>query len=356
MQDLLGISEPEAQLLLTAHRWKRARLEERWWDDTDGVRNSAGVRAGDPLPTPSDLPLNADGTFTCPVTLEDVPPNDIDGLPCGHWFSREAWRGHIASAMADPQGAVVLRCLSGDCNEMVRPRMFQAYLPPEAFATYKEFVVRGYAASNPTIRWCPHPGCEQCVVCRSGDDEEVACAAGHAFCFGCGAAPHKPASCREMTDWERKNKDEGQDAAWILANTKPCPKCRKPIERSTGCNKVVCDPRAGGCGVAFCWMCGGEYAKVHDYPREAWQCNKPPAVGFGSSDAQGQAKAEVARFMFYFDRVHSHEQALKFAVASLEKLHAVQADLVSRFGVVRTSLLRWLVFHAASALRFSLFL
>lgn len=56
---------------------------------------------------------------------------------------------------------------------------------------------------------------------------------------------------------------------YIAKHTKPCPKCKRPIERSDGCNKMHCECRAGGCGVSFCWMClGTPFESAHNYPKE----------------------------------------------------------------------------------------
>jgi IBR (half RING finger) domain-containing protein len=40
-------------------------------------------------------------------------------------------------------------------------------------------------------------------------------------------------------------------AAWILANTKPCPRCKVRIEKNGGCDYIKCYI----CGNEFCWKC-----------------------------------------------------------------------------------------------------
>ena len=41
--------------------------------------------------------------------------------------------------------------------------------------------------------------------------------------------------CKTVNQWLRKNSAESENANWILANTKPCPKCKRPIEKNQGC-------------------------------------------------------------------------------------------------------------------------
>lgn len=40
-------------------------------------------------------------------------------------------------------------------------------------------------------------------------------------------------------------------AAWILAHTKPCPRCKVRIEKNGGCDYIKCYV----CGNEFCWKC-----------------------------------------------------------------------------------------------------
>jgi hypothetical protein len=42
---------------------------------------------------------------------------------------------------------------------------------------------------------------------------------------------------------------------WILANTKPCPDCKRPIEKNMGCMHMTCSQ----CKTEFCWMCQGRW-------------------------------------------------------------------------------------------------
>ena len=43
-----------------------------------------------------------------------------------------------------------------------------------------------------------------------------------------------------MAKWIRKNSAESENLNWILANTKPCPKCKRPIEKNQGCMHMNC--------------------------------------------------------------------------------------------------------------------
>ena len=120
-------------------------------------------------------------------------------------------------------------------------------------------------------RWCPRPGCLNSVEYPPGGVRDITCKCGHEFCFNCSTEPHRPASCdtvkqyewRRLTAklcqvaapiscciasllrvasphrWNFKNSAESENVTWILANTKKCPKCARPIEKNQGCNHMT---------------------------------------------------------------------------------------------------------------------
>ncbi len=49
-------------------------------------------------------------------------------------------------------------------------------------------------------------------------------------------------ACR-WSKWKQKIQDDSETRNWMAANTKPCPKCGKPVEKNGGCNLVVCQCR-----------------------------------------------------------------------------------------------------------------
>jgi len=63
-----------------------------------------------------------------------------------------------------------------------------------------------------------------------------------------------------MQDWMQRYRDGTETASWLTANTKPCPKCAKPVEKNGGCNLVVCR-----CSQAFCWLCGKATGRAHTW-------------------------------------------------------------------------------------------
>ena len=153
----------DAELALHHYGWRVERLMEAWASDCQGARAALGLSAGpDPAPLPSPLPA---ATAFCPVSLEECPWGELDGLPCGHRFAKAAWAEGLAAAMQDPMRAQLSCCLAFPaCRELVRARMFQAYLPPPLAARHREFAVRRYTEASRHIVWCPGQGCQYAIV------------------------------------------------------------------------------------------------------------------------------------------------------------------------------------------------
>ena len=360
---LTGLTQAEAELALHSFNWRLETLMDAWLSGEGAARARLGLRGGaDPPSLPSPLPSEL---AFCPVTLEDCPWDAMDALPCGHWFSRAAWTENLAASLGtDPFKAQLCRCLAfPHCTELVRLRMYEAYLPPDLLQRWKDFGVRRYAAASRHIAFCPGQGCSYAVfhtdltrlapACKKNKKErsclpahahahctrhtthtthtlpsqraprvaeDVTCLAGHSFCFGCVSPVHAPATCAEMESWRKRDTAEGADALWIMQNTKSCPnpKCGRAIERSTGCNKVICS----ACSTAMCYACGLEYYKEagHTYPQGAWTCNKPPAA------SRGAGSSKEADDLLYFG--HFAQRAATSAQSS--RLSAKEAPGVAK--------------------------
>nr|GEW49113.1 hypothetical protein [Tanacetum cinerariifolium] len=88
------------------------------------------------------------------------------------------------------------------------------------------------------------------------EDYNVTCDCKYAFYWKCMEDAHSPLDCETVRKWVFQNKDESGNITWILAYTKPCPSCRKPIEKNHGCMHMTC---AQPCGHEFCWLCLAPY-------------------------------------------------------------------------------------------------
>ena len=98
--------------------------------------------------------------------------------------------------------------------------------------------------------------------------------------------------CATVRKWLVKNSAESENLNWILAHTKQCPKCKRPIEKNQGCMHMTCSQ----CRHEFCWLCQGSWAEHGERTGGFYACNRcaraPPArpsacaVSIAHHDAQ----------------------------------------------------------------------
>lgn len=92
-------------------------------------------------------------------------------------------------------------------------------------------------------------------------------------------------------------------------------------------NHITCR----SCKYEFCWVCNGNWLEHGNHTGGFYKCNKydPKTVKKGDgTNADGttadedEAKAELNRYLHYYQRYHNHDQSKKFAAkqrASTEK-------------------------------------
>ncbi|GMY13857.1 probable E3 ubiquitin-protein ligase ARI8 isoform X3 [Fagus crenata] len=107
-------------------------------------------------------------------------------------------------------------------------------------------------------KWCPAPGCDYSVDFIVGSGSyDVTCRCSFSFCWNCTEEAHRPVDYGTVAKWILKNSAESENMNWILANSKPCPKCKRPIEKNQGCMHITCTPP---CKFEFCWLCLGAWS------------------------------------------------------------------------------------------------
>ena len=99
---------------------------------------------------------------------------------------------------------------------------------------------------NPDLRECP-----RCGRFQVGDPlhPQIHCeACGLAYCFAHGSAHPPSESC---ADYEQRS-TPAATRDLLRRTSKPCPKCKAPTFRATGCNHMKCTQ----CKADWCWLCG----------------------------------------------------------------------------------------------------
>lgn len=140
-----------------------------------------------------------------------------------------------------------------------------------------------------------------------------------------------------VTEWRERETSESENIKWMIANTKQCPKCRRPIEKNGGCMHMTCQKASGGCGYEFCWLCRGDWKEHGTATGGYYNCNKYNASDAATEDQKSESiKTELEYYKFYYHRYDSHKQASK--VADDQRRKAVERGkyLVEHFRVRAT--------------------
>ncbi len=199
---------------------------------------------------------------------DNISEEDIVRILCGHEFCKNCFEQYFT--MKIEEGNVIdIVCPQVDCFAIIPPETVESLVSKETAKKYLQFDIKAFVDSNPTIKWCPSPGCGMAVrnprlVAESMTSEILAidysqsvdCGVGHYFCWDCLQEGHEPATCQNWKDWYEKileikpeemhNTNENQaDSAnylWLVTNSKKCPNpnCNAPIQKNEGCNHVKC--------------------------------------------------------------------------------------------------------------------
>lgn len=110
--------------------------------------------------------------------------------------------------------------------------------------------------------------------------------------------------------WDLKNNSESENVQWIIANTKNCPNCKRPIEKNHGCNHMECR----SCKYGFCWICLGKWSEHNNTSGGYYKCNKFVEENSDKDKKRETAKNELNKYLFYFDRYNNHQKSEKHAL------------------------------------------
>ena len=252
--EVLGAPSGAACVLLREHKWAKERLFQTFFDNPEKVQEKCGVlarckhAAGE-----GEGGKKAGGTRsstragskrrTCEICMDEdgFEADEMIGMPCGHEFCETCWYGFISNALEKGPLCVRETCPQAGCHELITEEEVRR-AAPDLLPKYEQYQLRSFVETYGMTRWCPGPGCGQvALACGGGMFADVG---GDAkcnvcetcFCLKCGEEPHAPITCAHLEKWKEKCKNESETANWILANTKPCPKCSSRIEKNQGCN------------------------------------------------------------------------------------------------------------------------
>lgn len=341
---VLDIPEDAAVRVLRKYKWDVSRVNEEWFSSNyEKIRTAVGLV--DEVPTPST------SKERCLICFDEFPRADMRASACKHYFCKDCWRGYISNAIASGPASLDLRCPSTECKAKaaVPAGLVLELASADDASKYRTFQVRSFVEDNSLMSWCPGKNCENAIRClvdrAAGEALDVMCSCGNTFCFSCKEEAHRPVACETVRKWVTKNsaESENMNMNWILANTKPCPKCLRPIEKNQGCMHMTCSQ----CRFEFCWLCHGDWKEHGERTGGFYSCNRfETAKKKGDYDddtrRRENAKASLERYMHYFERFDAHSKAWEKAKVDASKVSADWLEQLADCAKTPTSQLKFI--------------
>lgn len=331
---LLFIPREEASVLLHHYKWDISKLNDEWFSDEEKVRGIVGL-----LMNGTDF--HNLRKLTCGICFEGYSSDMMSSAGCAHFYCHECWEGYISAAVSQGPGCLSLRCPDPSCRAIVLEGMINKLGKHEDREKYARFALRAYVESGKKTKWCPAPDCTCAVEFVSDVNYDVSCNCTFRFCWNCTEEAHRPVNCRTVSMWILKNSAESENMNWILANSKPCPKCQRPIEKNQGCMHMTCTPP---CKFEFCWLCLGSWVEHGERTGGFYACNryesaKKEGVYDEAEARRERAKHSLERYMHYYERWASNQTSRQKALADLQKAEKEQlAKLTEIYGIPETQL------------------
>ncbi|KAI3943172.1 hypothetical protein MKW92_015931 [Papaver armeniacum] len=303
ISNVLAVSRVSAIILLLRYSWSVDNLKEAWFADEEKVRKAAGL-----FQKPIINQTERKQKLTCGICFEAYHHYEMhDAAGCGHLFCESCWEGYTGTSVDDGPGCLRLCCPDPACNAAVGQDMMNKFVCEESKQKYASYLLRSYIEDNKEFKWCPTPYCGLAIKFDLlSDNCDVTCECTYSFCWNCSKEAHRPADCSTMEKWVLKNSDEAENVTWILVNSKPCPNCKRPIEKGVGCNHMVCSI----CKFQFCWICLGSWNNHSS-------CNGYKEDGDSEKNI---ARKHLAKYTHYYERWVANHRSADHAVQSMKNM------------------------------------
>ncbi|KVI07510.1 Zinc finger, C6HC-type [Cynara cardunculus var. scolymus] len=311
-----------------------SKVNDEWFADEEKVRRVVGLLE-EPRPLPNAKEL------TCGICFEVYPCDSMCSAACGHPFCVTCWQGYISTAINDGPGCLTLRCPDPSCGAAVGKDMVVSLASHDDREKYRRYFLRSFVEDNRksqpcrltepsndgyATKWCPAPGCDYAVdFIVGGGTFDVTCRCSYSFCWNCTEEAHRPVDCDTVSKWIMKNSAESENMNWILANSKPCPKCKRPIEKNQGCMHITCTPP---CKFEFCWLCLGAWSDHGERTGGFYACNryeaaKQEGVYDDTEKRREMAKNSLERYTHYYERWATNQSSRQKALADLQQMQSI---------------------------------
>lgn len=277
-KEILFLERDDTILVMIYYQWNYEKLDN-WYENAEQNRINAGIELSKELTEQfKNEKVESNGNI-CLICEEENNNNNLFSLNCGHQFCDYCWSEYLKEKIKYPLNALQVKCPQQNCTCVVYEKFYSKFLKDEnSLKILNKVIYKNFIDINPDIKQCPNKCCCFYIKSNIHSAREIKCLCGTSYCFKCSREFHNPCPCKMIKKWLETNKEfyyisteEEKSDKWIKANTKECPNCHQKIEKIDGCNYMLCNKNAGGCGNVFCYVCETEWSK---HCQNHFQCNK----------------------------------------------------------------------------------
>ena len=201
-------------------------------------------------------------------------------------------------------------CPEHKCDKILNDDLFHKFLSTFMYEKYVAYNLSTFVTGLPSLKFCPGASCDLTIENEGNPTTIIECSCGSKFCFGCENTAHRPVPCDITIKWAEKNASDSENANWILANTKVCPKCKVAIEKNQGCNHMTCKM----CKHEFCWICKADWK---NHGGDFYRCNQYNPDTDDEKKVIDKAANDLQRYIHFFSRFENHGKSAKIAEKQL---------------------------------------
>ncbi|CAH1793750.1 unnamed protein product [Owenia fusiformis] len=206
----------------------------------------------------------------CGICFDEKPGREFFRISdCHHHFCRECMTDYCNLHVGE--GTVQqLHCPDNDCKFALPPVIIEAVLGNDEFQRWERLLLQKALDTMGDITWCPR--CNNAVIKESEESLKLAhcTTCMYSFCTDCDDPWHQGQPCKDLEGQLKELKDNTKTKtsssneqkrlnmiAYLSKQTlkkisKPCPKCKVPIQKNLGCSLIHCT----NCGAKMCYICG----------------------------------------------------------------------------------------------------
>ncbi|CAF3878672.1 unnamed protein product [Adineta steineri] len=191
---------------------------------------------------------------TCPICMCDFD-SPYAFQQCGHTFCHSCLTAYFDTYFDATMSftSFKLTCPIQECNEVCLIRDIVSILGFERMARLAMIAFQIYIRRNDNnLVQCMGIDCKQVYRPSKYSTMYFCDQCIKVYCTSCEVEYHTGMTCEHYKRLhEEKNEDAILEYNLGKLSYKPCPKCRTPIDKFTGCNAVKCTI----CNIQFCWRC-----------------------------------------------------------------------------------------------------